>query len=252
MKRILICLEAMDYNYIVENNIESLLKLDPHPAVAFGLGSRPSAAALMGGMLPVCNLPSCKHRKLREIWNSPWFLTATKSITERQFYLVGNGWIIEILLPWMEQRHREICFHWHDRHDKCPSAEMVNYFLNESNNLKSYFAYLHFFESLYPFYSPEGTGDRKRSVEFVGEQVQKVIRARPDAEIVVVSDHNMPPGGVSAATDVPSPVTMMSFIACNEQAYKGKPWGEIFGSENPLYTAKRYWLGNENVRLDQP
>ena len=50
MKRILICVEAMDYNYIVQNNIESLLQLEPHPAVAFGLGSRPSAAALMGGI----------------------------------------------------------------------------------------------------------------------------------------------------------------------------------------------------------
>jgi hypothetical protein len=246
MKRILICLEAMAHSYIIENNIESLMKLNPHPAVAFGLGSRPSAAALMGGMLPVCQIPRCHHRKLREVWNSPWFLSTMQQTTDKQYYLVGNGWIIEIFLPWMTQEQINKCFEWHDTHDKCPSTDIVDYFLKDSKDLDSYFAYLHFFESHFPFYSPKGTGNRKRSVEFVGEQVQRVIKARPEAEIVIVSDHNIPPMIESAAYDVPAATTMLSFIACNEQATKGKVWKEL-GIE-PFEIAKKLWMPHLTVK----
>lgn len=224
---------------IIEHQFPNLTKLQPHPAVAFGLGSRPSAAALMGGMLPVCQIPQCDHRKLREIWNSPWFLTLTHHITEKQYYLCTNGWIIEILLPWMDKEQRSHNLRWHDNPKSCPSQDIVDYFLFDSDEYDSYFAYLHFFESHWPFYSPEGEGDRIRSIQFVDDLVGKVVDARPDAEIVVVSDHNVPPRGVSAAEDVPSPKTMLSFIACNDQSLKGKPWGELV--PNISEVVRRRW-----------
>ena len=241
MKRILICLEAMDYNFIIENKFKTLMSLDPHPAVAFGLGSRPSAAALLGGMLPVCQIPHCDHRKLRDIWNSPFFMTLLREVTSAQYFLCPNGWILELLLPWMPQEHRNLNFKWHDDHESCPSTELVEYFLKDSKELDNYFAYLHLFESHWPFYSPEGTGDRVRSTYFLDSLVKRVIEERPEAEIVVVSDHNLPPRITSAAEDVPAATTMLSFFACNETAYEGKPWSKLVPKIGEV-VKKAWWI----------
>lgn len=245
MKRILICIECLDYNYIQEVQPPNLLKLDSHPAVSFGLGSRPAAAALMGGMLPVCQIPECYHRKLREIWSNPFFLTCIKEKTEKQFYLNPNGWIIEILLPWMDEEQRKLNFYWHDHHEILPSKYISEYFLSNKDKYKSYFAYLHLFESHYPFRSPSGTGDRKSAVLFLDEIVGRILREASDAEIVVTSDHNIPPRQVSAAMDVPAPKTMLCFIACNDNAKNGELWGR-----NAHEVAKEKWLSEtkqENV-----
>jgi len=238
VKRILIVVECLDYSYIQVVQPKNILSLDPHPAVSFGLGSRPSAAALMGGMLPVCQIPNCYHRKIREIWSTPFFLTYMQKKTEKQFYLVPNGWIIEILLPWMDKEQRKLNFYWHDRHEILPSREIVDYFLENVGKYDSYFAYLHFFETHWPFYSPNGVGDRDSAILFIDEQIGKIIKECDDAEIVVTSDHNLPPRKVSAAEDVPSPVTMLCFIASNENAVNGEKY-----EESPHELAKRVWLG---------
>jgi len=223
VKRILICIECLDYNYIQEVEPPNILSLDPHPAVSFGVGSRPSAAALMGGMLPICQIPECYHRKIKDRWSNPFFLTTVRKLTEKQFYLVANGWIIEILLPWMDEEQRKLNFYWHDRHEELPASSIVDYFLANHLFYDSYFAYLHFFESHWPFYSPKGH-DRKEAVLFLDEQVARVLKAcRDEAEIIVTSDHNIPPQRVSAAYDVPTPKTMLSFIASNFK--EAEDWG---------------------------
>lgn len=245
MRRILVCVECLDYNYIMEAQPPNLLRLDAHPAVSFGLGSRPAAAALMGGMLPVCQIPECPHRQIRELWSNPFFLTSIKAQTEKQFYLCPNGWIIELLLPWMDREQREKNFYWHDHltdwrpgtGEPLPSQEILEYFLARRPT-GSYFAYLHFFETHWPHFSPQGFHDRKAAVLFTDGLLGKLLAECQDEEIVIVSDHNIPPNIVSAANDVPSPKTMLSFIACNGQALKGEAW-----KTEAHVLAKGYWLG---------
>lgn len=235
MKRILIVLEASAYDFIAEINPPNINKLNPHPAVSFGLGSRPATAALLGGLLPVCQIPNCYHRDIAKTWANPFFLSSVKEQTKRQFYLCPNGWSLEILLPWMVPEEVKLNFYWHDNHELLPAKLQTDYFLENVDKYESYFAYIHFFECHHPFYSPEGTGDRKASFLWCDEQVGRIVDHCKDAEIVVCSDHNIPPGRVSAATDVPSPVTMLSFFASN--ITKPIPW-----KVNPHEIAKRMWI----------
>jgi len=240
MKRILICIECLDYNYIQEIEPPNILSLNPHPAVAFGVGSRPSAAALMGGMLPVCQIPACYHRTIKDKWSNPFFLTTVKKLTEKQFYLVANGWIIEILLPWMDGEQRKMNLYWHDRHRHLPAREMTDYFIKNASQQDSFFAYLHFFESHWPFYSPKGHGEghRKDAILFLDEQVGRVLDNFGDCEIILTTDHNIPPHKVSAAYDVPSPKTMLAFIATNFK--ETKSWTEL--GVDVMKLARDEWL----------
>lgn len=237
MKRILIVIEATSYEYLVEVNPPNLMRLDPHPAVAWGLGSRPSCGALMGGMLPVCLYPQCYHREIKDRWASPFFLSVVRSLTERQFMLCGNGWALELLLPWMTPEDRRFSFWMHDRHDELPEEKMVDNFLSEKGKYDSYFALLWMFSTHWPFYSPKGH-DRKEATLFLDRLIGRVIEACEDAEIVVCSDHNLPPGVVSAATDVPAPKTMLSFIASNFESTK--TWEEMGADAHKI--AKEQWL----------
>ena len=243
MKRIVIAIECLDYNYIKSIELPNIEKLDPHPAVSFGVGSRPAAAALMGGMFPVCQIPDCHHRTTKDKWSNPWFLTTMREKTEKQFYLCANGWIIEILLPWMDAEQRKLNFYWHDRHEQLPAKEMTDYFIKNVQETKSFFAYLHFFESHWPFYSPQGHGEghREDALKFLDGQVGRILNNFSDAEIVVTSDHNIPPHKVSAAYDVPSPSTMLSFIATNFK--ETKSWAEMGIDAYKL--AKKVWTEKE-------
>lgn len=225
MKRIIIALECLAYNYIQEVQPPNILKLDPHPAISFGVASRPSAAALMGGILPVCQIPECYHRTIKDKWSNPFFLTTMQELTEKQFYLCANGWIIEILLPWMDEEQRKLNFYWHDRHKHLPAKEMTDYLIKNAKRHDTFFAYLHYFESHWPFYSPKGQGDREDAVLFLDGQVGRILDNFGDCEIVLTSDHNIPPRKVSAAYDIPSPSTMLCFIATNFKETKN--WKEM-------------------------
>jgi len=249
LKRIIVVLEALDYNYIAEVNPPNIMSIgDVHPAVSFGLGSRPSTGALLGGMLPICQIPMCYHRDIQGKWSNPYFFTTMRKLTEKQFYLCPNGWCIELLLPWIDDpKERAMNFRWNESHPQLPAREITDYFLREKDKYNSYFAYLHFFETHWPFYSPigHGTGDptqphfeyRKASLLFLDEQVGRVLRACEDAEIVLCSDHNLPPHVVSAATDVPAPKTMLSFIATNF-----KDCRHISKEIDTIKLAKEEWL----------
>lgn len=232
MKRLLITIEAIAHDYIQELDLPFLAnKVDTHPAVSFGLGSRPAVAALMGGMLPVCQIPDCNHRDVRTTWANPYFLTHTRTMTDKQFFLTSNGWMIEILLPWCTKEQRLLNFKWSNDHMVCPSVEMIDWFLEKTDDLDSYFGYVHIFESHHPWYFPgRPHGDarpeyREKAVRYADTLVEKLFNARKDeAEIVICSDHNEPPRKVSAANDVPSAKTMLSFFACNDLAYEGQKW----------------------------
>lgn len=241
MRRLIVALECLDHHAVQTYELENILKLDPHPAVSFGVGSRPAAAALMGGMLPVCQIPECYHRKIKDAWSNPWFLTTMQRMTNKQFYLVANGWIIEILLPWMTPVQCKLNFEWHDRHHELPAKEMTDYFISDVEDQDTFFAYLHFFESHWPFYSPQGTGEEHRgdALKFLDGQVGILLDTfNKDTEIILTTDHNIPPQKVSAAYDVPSPSTMLAYIASNFK--ETKSWAEM-GIE-PIEIAKEEWL----------
>jgi len=216
--------------------------LEPHPAVAWGLGSRPSCGALVGGMLPVCQIPFCYHRTIKDRWSSPFFLTMVSKMG-KVFLLCPNGWSLELLLPWIDKEQTKLNFYWHDHHEELPAKHMTDYFLSHKDKHEDYFALLWFFESHWPFYSTKGH-DRREALLFLDEQVGRVVDGCGDAEIVVCSDHNIPPRIVSAATDIPSPKTMLSFIASTFKSTK--TWEELGMDAHKI--AKEEWVEKEEIR----
>lgn len=214
MKRILICVECMDYSYLAEAKPKNIMSYAPHAAVSFGVGSRAAVAALLGGMLPICEDPHCYHHQLVKRWANPFFLTeATQN--GKVFLLCPNGWVVELIQPWIDQEQKELNLKWMGKHAELPASQMVDYLLEKERGLKSYFAYLHFFETHPPFYSPKGH-DRKEALLYLDNQIGRILDL--EAEIVIVSDHNVPPG-ISAATSTPIPNTMKSFIASKPEFY---------------------------------
>jgi len=240
MRRIHIVLEALDYNYLQEVQPPNIMSLEVHPAVTWGLGSRPSTGAYMGGMLPVCQIPMCYHRQIGIHWCNPFFMTMMRE-QGKLFLLCGNGWSLELLLPWMDMEQRAMNLRWVEfKGDKLASEEMVDYFLGNKDRYENYYAYIHFFETHYPFVAPglpRNGQHRREALLYVDEQVGRIIRDCPDSRIVICSDHNLPPRVVSAAFDVPAPQTMLSFIATNfreiPKTYEG----------DHLEWAKKVWLG---------
>ena len=219
MKRIHIVLEALDYNYLQNVKPPNIMKLDPHPAVTWGLGSRPATGAFLGGMLPICQIPNCYHRKIELNWCNPFFLTIMKQKTEKLFLLCANGWSLELALPWIDKEQIKKNLEWIKfRPNQLAAEDMTTYFLEKQRKYKSYYAYIHFFETHYPFHAPNlprNGKHRKEALLYVDEQVGRILKECKDAYIVISSDHNLPPRIVSAAFDVPAPQTMLSFIATN-------------------------------------
>jgi len=217
--KVLIVLEAMDFEFVNAVNPPNIMALNPHPAVSFGLGSRASGASLLGGMLPVCEIVDCYHRDIKEKWSNPFFLSTIEKVYEQTFLLCPNGWALEMMLPFMDKRQRELNFYAHDHHEELPFKSLIDYFLE--NRGDSYFALLWGFESHYPFYSPKGH-DRKEALLFLDEQVKRVMENCSEDHVVLCSDHNLPPLVVSAARDTPAPETMKTFIASNFE--KAESW----------------------------
>ena len=152
-RKIMLVLEAMNHQFIMDSmpkNIMKYFKDDIHPSVTWGLGSRPSAAAYLGGMLPVCSIPQCHHRQIGINWCNPFFLSLMKEFTQEQFYLTSNGWTLELMLPWMNDEQIRKNFEWVSmRKTTYPSADMIDYFLEKREGLDSYYAYIHLFETHY-------------------------------------------------------------------------------------------------------
>jgi len=220
--KIHIVMEALDYAYLENEQPPNIMGADweVHPAVTWGLGSRPSTGAYTGGMLPVCQIPQCYHRQIGINWCNPFFMTMMREFTEHRFLLCANGWSLELLLPWMEPEQVKLNLGWIEMRKEVEVAkEMVDYFLMERGKVANYYAYFHFFETHYPFHAPGLSRDgthRREALMYVDEQVGRILDACWDeANIVLCSDHNLPPHIVSAAFDTPAPKTMLSFIATN-------------------------------------
>lgn len=231
MKRIHIVLEAIAHDYLIEQAPKNITGYfdEIHPAVTWGLGSRPSCGAYIGGMLPICQIPQCHHRVTQKRWSNPFFMTTMLHETDKPFLLTSNGWTLELLLPWMNFEQQKLNFEWVEmRKDMLPAKDMVEHFLSGSEDLSSYYAYIHLFETHYPFHAPglpRNGEHRAEALEYVDKQIGRIFDERDDADIVLTSDHNLPPHIVSAAEDVPAPKTMLSFIATNftecEETYEG-------------------------------
>lgn len=224
--KIHIVMEALDYSYLMSEQPPNIMGADweIHPAVTWGLGSRPSTGAYTGGMLPVCQIPQCYHRQIGINWCNPFFMTMMKELMNRRFLLCSNGWSLELLLPWMEKEQIRLNFDWIKmRKETDVAKEMVDYFLKEkeSSTSKPYYAYIHFFETHYPFHAPGHNRDgdmktRREALLYLDKQIGRILDSCWDEEnIVLCSDHNLPPHIVSAAFDIPDPRTMLSFIATN-------------------------------------
>jgi len=244
VKRIHVVLEAMDYNYIMDVQPPNIMRYDVHPAVTWGVGSRPSAAAYLGGMLPICQIPECYHRQIEINWCNPFFLTVLKQKVDKLFLLTSNGWTLELMLPWIDKEQKKLNLKWVEfRSEELPAREMINYFLQEKDKYDSYYAYIHLFETHWPFHAPglpRNGKHRKEALLYVDEQLGSLFdECDKEAKIVISSDHNLPPKEVSAAFDVPSPRTLLSFIATNfthiEKLYPG----------DHLEFAKKIWLGDK-------
>ena len=185
--------------------------------------------------MPVCQYVGCYHRQIGINWCNPFFMHMMKTFTERTFLLCSNGWSLELLMPWMEVEQIKLNLKWIEMRKETEVAkEMIDYFLKEKklldwNKGNKYYAYFHFFETHYPFHAPgyprDGTA-RREALLYVDEQVGRILDVcMDDVDMVMCSDHNLPPQIVSAAFDVPAPRTMLSFIATNfteiEKTYPG-------------------------------
>jgi len=253
-KRIMIALEAMSHEFVMESQPKNITRYfgadNIHPAVTWGLGSRPSCGAYLGGMLPICQIPECYHRQIAINWANPFFLSILRDTTRKLLFFTSNGWTLELMLPWMDKKQIVDNFRWIEGKAQAPSKEMVKTFLEEEEKLDSYYAYFHLAETHYPFHGPgipppsgnEIIGERmkyrKLAFDFIDSSLEPLfIRCWKDAEIVLCSDHNLPPLVVSAANDTPSPKTMLSFIATSFTKTKKTYDGDH------LEWAKKRWMG---------
>lgn len=203
MKTILVAIECCSFDYLQKYktpNIDSM-ELGPHPASSFGSTTRAAVSALLGGFLPKCNVEGCKHNQVR--WTNPFFLTNMKKKTN--LYLgIPNGWVLELLIPFMNAELRKNNLYWHNQHENLVSQMILSNF--EQMNYDDYFFYLHVMESHPPFYHPQWKGvkpsqinkrkdlpdpdtRRKMSVEWIDQKIIGRILKYDYEQFVIVSDH---------------------------------------------------------------
>lgn len=221
MRVILVAVECLEYDFLKECNTPNIDSLNPHPAMSYGSTTRAAVPAILGGLIPEC-ICRCEEHKLK--WVNPFFLTDLKRKTNLLLY-INNGWVFELLTPFMPPWLRQKNLEWHQRHNYCPTEEMIDDFI--SRNLNNYFAYFHVIETHPPFYVPATKGKsvgevnkyktynerRKEAVEWVDSQIGRLMELDYDA-MVICADHAL---DHSFADDR----GFRSFIACdirNEKA----------------------------------
>jgi len=186
--KLIICMECLSYDFLDKCRTPNIKSLNPHPATAYGTVTRASVPALLGGLLPVCRIESCEHRRIAKEWHDPFLLSKYKRKGHLLLY-IPNGWIYELIRPFIDLQFREKLLKWSNHLDELPTKEMIKDFLGMLPELeKPYFAYFQCMETHPPFFSPEGSGDRKRAVEYIDEVIEPLLEL--DCEIVVTSDHD--------------------------------------------------------------
>lgn len=193
MKTIMICIECLEYSFLMECNAPNIKSLDPHPAKSYGRTTRAAVAALLGGILPTCLIPDCPHNKINI--TNPFFLTDLSRKTNIFLYM-PNGWFMEFLKPFIQPQLWEKLMHY-NRYG-FNSKSMIEDFLQK--NPGNYFAYFHIMETHPPFFSgtaptPKGeefTATRRRAVEYVDEIIKPLIDL--DCNLIITSDHGIDHG----------------------------------------------------------
>jgi len=195
MRVILIAVECLNYadlkNYHTPN-IDSM-EVGPCPAYSHGTTTRTAVAGLLGGILPNCMVKDCPHTKAT--WTSPFFLTDLQKKTNL-FIACPNGWILELLRPFMPDWLWKKNLDWHGRHQEQPSKMALDEF--ERANYDNYFFYLHVMEDHPPFYCPDFANvkdklhpqeRRKRAVEWTDREIIGRVLKYNYEQLVVVGDH---------------------------------------------------------------
>lgn len=187
-KRIIVCLENANYNYLKTLNVPNIKSLGMHPACAFGGTTRASVAAMLGGFMPICQIEGCWHKEAFKRWPYVWYLTDYFK-ANKLFLYIPNGWILELIEPFIRPDLKPKIQKWLAYHD---SRDMINDFL--SRKLKGgYFAYFHIMETHSPYYPDKrGIEDnaerRKAAFEYVDRIIKPLIDLDVD-DLVVTADH---------------------------------------------------------------
>jgi len=190
-----------------------MAKLNPHPAMSYGSTTRAAVPAILGGLLPEC-VYNCDYHRLK--WANPFFLTDLRRKTNLLLY-INNGWVFELLAPFMPSWLRKKNLDWHDRHSDLPTEEMIDDFM--SLDLGNYFAYFHVIETHPPFYVPATKGKsvderRREAVEWVDTQIGRLMELDYDC-LVVCSDHAL-------EHNTAGDRGFKSFIACDVRNEKAR------------------------------
>lgn len=187
-KRIVVCLEAMTYDYLKDCNVPNIKSLGIHPATSFGGTTRASVAAMLGGFMPICQIKGCCRNEALRRWTYVWFLT--DYFKANKLYLhIPNGWILELIEPFIRADLKPKIQKWMAYHD---TKDMIDDFL--SRNIKGgYYAFFHVMETHSPYY-PDRRGiedpkeRRKAAVEYVDRILKPLIDLDTD-DLVITADH---------------------------------------------------------------
>jgi len=197
-KRVIVVFEMLDYDYLQKCNTPNIDSLNPYPAWSYGATTRASVLAILGGFLPQPAIEDHPNTGLFNKWTDPYTLTNYKNVNALFLY-VPNGWITELLEPFIRPDLKRLVMKWHTYHD---TRDMINDFLKrkekrgiEGLEKPGYYAYFHILETHDPFY-PEERGivgydeRRKASVEYCDRILKPLIDLEEIDDLIILSDHN--------------------------------------------------------------
>jgi hypothetical protein len=194
-RTIFICIECLDYDFLVECSAPNILSLDPHPALSWGATSRASIACLLAGIIPECKYSNCHHNQIRHKIANPFFLTDLKRRGVPLFLYCANGWGMELIYPFASRDIWKLLVKQNEQ--GFDDAELVEDFLSrEPEKMDKYFAYFHFMTTHPPFWDGR-VGDpirweanaRKEAVEFIDKLIKPLTKL--DCSLVATSDHHI-------------------------------------------------------------
>jgi len=196
-KRLMICIEAVSYDYLRSVPTPNIDSLDPHPAISMGCTTRATVPALLGGFLPSCELGNnCpkNHLEMLRRWTYPYFLTTYHQSGRLWLYAV-NGWVAEYVTPFLNPIIRKLVIEHYAIADRRGEFKMMrDHFLScDPDSLPGYFAYFHVMETHPPYYPygevPDNPKEKKRiALQQVDRDLKPLLNLDVD-ELVITSDH---------------------------------------------------------------
>jgi len=201
IKRILIAIECLDYEFLSQCHTPNIDNLDPHPAIPLGITTGAATGAFTKGLLPICIYKDCNRHRIK--WQNPFFLRNVSKETNFLAY-VPNGWAMDFFLPYLSKELVEKNYQWHRQHEECVSLKMLEDFT--ARKLNNYFTYFHLMESHPPFFHPDWKGmdpgqinkspntpdpptRRRMAVEWIDREIISRILKLNYEEFVITADH---------------------------------------------------------------